>query len=187
VVAFGRASGGLPDNPYSDPPPAVSPLALIVLEETLRPDARETIRFMRDQEMDLKLISGDAPQTVTAVASAVGVPADAGVVTGDELPEEHAALARIAEQNTIFCRIRPEQKKALVASLAERGRFVAMIGDGVNDVPALKRARLAVAMGSGSQITKGIADIVLLKDQFSRLPRAVGESHATSIASPGST
>jgi cation-transporting ATPase E len=175
VVAFGRASGGLPDNPYSDPPPAVTPLALIVLEETLRPDARETIRFMRSQEMDLKLISGDAPQTVTAVASAVGVPAGAGVVTGDELPEERRALAGVAEENTIFCRIRPEQKKALVSALADRGRFVAMIGDGVNDVPALKRARMAVAMGSGSQITKGIADIVLLKDEFAKLPRAVAE------------
>ncbi len=175
VVAFGRASGGLPDNPYSDPPPAVTPLALIVLEETLRPDARETIAYMRDQEMDLKLISGDAPQTVTAVASAVGVPSGAGVVTGDQLPEEKTELGRIAEENTIFCRIRPEQKKALVSALAERGRFVAMIGDGVNDVPALKRARMAVAMGSGSQITKGIADIVLLKDEFSRLPRAVSE------------
>ncbi len=175
VVAFGRASGGLPDNPYSDPPPAVTPFALIVLEETLRPDAQETIAYMRDQEMDLKLISGDAPQTVTAVASAVGVPAGAGVVTGDQLPEDRTELGRIAEENTIFCRIRPEQKKALVSALAERGRFVAMIGDGVNDVPALKSARMAVAMGSGSQITKGIADIVLLKDQFSRLPRAVSE------------
>jgi cation-transporting ATPase E len=175
VVAFGRASGGLPDNPYSDPPPPVTPLALVVLEETLRPDAQETIAYMREQEMDLKLISGDAPQTVTAVASAVGVPTGAGVITGDELPEDRAELGRIAEENTIFCRIRPEQKKALVSALAERRRFVAMIGDGVNDVPALKRARMAVAMGSGSQITKGIADIVLLKDQFSRLPRAVSE------------
>jgi cation-transporting ATPase E len=174
VVAFGRASGGLPDNPYSDPPPAVTPICLVVLEETLRPDARETIRFIRRQETDLKLISGDAPQTVMAVASAVGMPVT-GVVTGDDLPEDHASLALIAEENTIFCRIRPEQKKALVQALAERGRFVAMIGDGVNDVPALKRARLAVAMGSGSQITKGIADIVLLKDQFSRLPRAIAE------------
>jgi magnesium-transporting ATPase (P-type) len=175
VVAFGRASGGLPDNPFSDPPPAVTPLALIVLQETLRPDARETIRYMRDQEMDLKLISGDAPQTVTAVASAVGVSTGAGVITGDQLPDDREALGRVAEENTIFCRIRPEQKKALVSALAERGRYVAMIGDGVNDVPALKRARMAVAMGSGSQITKGIADIVLLKDQFSRLPRAVSE------------
>jgi P-type E1-E2 ATPase len=175
VVAFGRASGGLPDNPYSEPPPAVTPLALVVLEETLRPDAQETIAYMREQEIDLKLISGDAPQTVTAVASAVGVPAGVGVVTGDDLPEDRGSLARVAEENTIFSRIRPEQKKALVSALADKGHFVAMIGDGVNDVPALKRARMAVAMGSGSQITKGIADIVLLKDQFSRLPRAVSE------------
>jgi magnesium-transporting ATPase (P-type) len=175
VVAFGRASGGLPDNAYSEPPPAVSPLALVVLEETLRPDAAETIAYMREQQMDLKLISGDARQTVTAVATSVGIPADAGVIEGDRLPDDRAALADVAEQNTIFCRIRPEQKKALVSALADRGRFTAMIGDGVNDVPALKRARLAVGMGSGSQITKGIADIVLLKDQFSRLPRAVAE------------
>src|SRR5262249_523990 len=109
------------------------------------------------------------------VASSVGIPEAVGVITGDELPEERAALARAAEENTIFCRIRPEQKKALVSALAERGRFTAMIGDGVNDVPALKRARLAVAMGSGSQITKGIADIVLLTAQFARLPRAIPE------------
>ncbi len=175
VVAFGRASGGLPDNPYSDAPPPITPLALVVLQETLRPDARETIEFMRQEQMDLKLISGDAPQTVTAVAAAVGVPEGAGMVEGDQLPEERSALAEAAQRNTIFCRIRPEQKKALVSALAERGRFTAMIGDGVNDVPALKRARMAVAMGSGAQITKGIADIVLLKDQFSRLPRAVAE------------
>jgi magnesium-transporting ATPase (P-type) len=175
VVAFGRASGGLPDNPYSDAPPAITPLALVVLQETLRPDALETIEFMRQEQMDLKLISGDAPQTVTAVAAAVGVPEGAGVVEGDQLPEERRALTETALRNTIFCRIRPEQKKALVSALAEAGRFTAMIGDGVNDVPALKRARMAVAMGSGAQITKGIADIVLLKDQFSRLPRAVAE------------
>jgi cation-transporting P-type ATPase E len=175
VVAFGRASGGLPDDPYSEPPPAVTPLALVVLEETLRPDARETIAFMREQQVDLKLISGDASQTVTAVAAAVGVPPEAGVIEGDRLPEERRALARTAERNTIFCRIRPEQKKSLVSALADRGRFTAMIGDGVNDVPALKRARLAVAMGSGAPITKGIADIILLKDQFARLPRAVAE------------
>jgi magnesium-transporting ATPase (P-type) len=175
VIAFGEAPGGLPADPASSPPPRLEPRALVVLEETLRPDAAETIQFMRDEEVDLKLISGDARQTVTAVAYALGVDRDAGVVEGPDLPVEKAELARVAEENTIFCRITPEQKKALVGALSDAGRFTAMIGDGVNDVPALKQARMAVAMGSGSQITKGIADIVLLHDEFSMLPRAVAE------------
>ena len=175
VVAFGRAEGTLPADPAAEAPPTIAPMALIVLEESLRPDAAETIAFMREQKMDLKLISGDARETVTAVATSIGVPADAGVIEGHELPTERTALAAAAQRNTVFCRIRPEQKKALVGALSASGRFTAMIGDGVNDVPALKQARMAVAMGSGSQITKGIADIVLLSDQFSRLPRAIAE------------
>ncbi|HEX6204205.1 MAG TPA: cation-translocating P-type ATPase [Solirubrobacterales bacterium] len=175
VVAFGQTSEPLPDDPAARGAPPMQPLALVVLEETLRPDAAETIAYMREEEVDLKLISGDAAATVTAVAFAVGVPRDAGVVEGPDLPEDPEELAKVAQANTIFCRIKPEQKKALVGALVAAGRYVAMIGDGVNDVPALKRARMAVAMGSGAQVTKGVADVVLLKDQFSRLPEAVGE------------
>jgi cation-transporting ATPase E len=175
VLAFGQSSDALPADPASGSAPRMEPLALIVLEETLRPDAAETIAFMREQEVDLKLISGDARATVTAVAYAVGVPREAGVIEGPDLPEDPEGLAAVALANTIFCRIKPEQKKALVGALVDAGRYVAMIGDGVNDVPALKRARMAVAMGSGAQVTKGVADVVLLKDQFSRLPEAVGE------------
>lgn len=175
VVAFGQTGEALPDDPAAKGAPRMQPLALVVLEETLRPDAAETVAYMREQEVDLKLISGDAAATVTAVAYAVGVPRDAGVVEGPDLPEDPDELAEVALANTIFCRIKPEQKKALVGALVAAGRYVAMIGDGVNDVPALKRARMAVAMGSGAQVTKGVADVVLLKDQFSRLPEAVGE------------
>ena len=175
VVAFGQTSEPLPSDPAANGAPRITPLALVVLEETLRPDAAETIAFMREQEVDLKLISGDAAATVTAVAYAVGVPPEAGVVEGPDLPEDEEGLKQVALENTIFCRIKPEQKKALVGALVAAGRYVAMIGDGVNDVPALKRARMAVAMGSGTQVTKGVADVVLLKDQFSRLPEAVGE------------
>ncbi|MDQ3758459.1 MAG: HAD-IC family P-type ATPase [Actinomycetota bacterium] len=175
VVAFAEAPGALPSDPASEAPPRLTPTALVVLEERLRSDAAETIEFMRSQQVDLKLISGDARSTVTAVAYAIGVPADAGVIEGFQLPDDRERLGEVAVNNTIFCRITPEQKKALVTALGDRGRFTAMIGDGVNDVPALKQARMAVAMGSGSQITKGVADIVLLKDQFSMLPRAVGE------------
>ncbi len=175
VVAFGQADGPLPADAASAPPPRLTALALVVLEESLRPDAAETIAFMRDQEVDLKLISGDARATVTAVAYGVGVPRDAGVVEGPDLPDDPEALTEVVLANTIFCRIKPEQKKSLVAALVEAGRYVAMIGDGVNDVPALKQARMAVAMGSGAQVTKGVADVVLLKDEFSRLPEAIGE------------
>jgi magnesium-transporting ATPase (P-type) len=175
VVAFGQSSEALPSDPAAGGAPKLTPLALVVLEETLRPDAAETIAYMREQEVDLKLISGDAAATVTAVAYAVGVPREAGVIEGPDLPEDEEGLKRAALENTIFCRIKPEQKKALVGALVAAGRYVAMIGDGVNDVPALKRARMAVAMGSGAQVTKGVADVVLLKDQFSRLPEAVGE------------
>jgi magnesium-transporting ATPase (P-type) len=175
VVAFGESSAALPADPGAGAAPRLAPLALVVLEETLRPDAAETIAFMREQEVDLKLISGDARATVTAVAYAVGVPREAGVIEGTELPEDPEELAEVALSNTIFCRIKPEQKKALIDALVGAGRYVAMIGDGVNDVPALKRARMAVAMGSGAQVTKGVADVVLLKDEFARLPEAVGE------------
>jgi cation-transporting P-type ATPase E len=175
VVAFGQSAEALPGDAAAGKPPTLTALALIVLEETLRPDAAETIATMRAEEVDLKLISGDARATVTAVAYAVGVPREAGVIEGSDLPDDPEKLAEVALANTIFCRIKPEQKKALVAALVGAGRYVAMIGDGVNDVPALKQARMAVAMGSGTQVTKGVADVVLLKDQFSRLPEAVGE------------
>jgi len=175
VVAFGQTGEALPDDPAANGAPRLTPLALVVLEETLRPDAAETIAYMREEEVDLKLISGDAAATVTAVAYAVGVPQDAGVIEGPDLPEDEEGLAKAATENTIFCRIKPEQKKALVGALVAAGRYVAMIGDGVNDVPALKRARMAVAMGSGTQVTKGVADVVLLKDEFERLPEAIGQ------------
>jgi magnesium-transporting ATPase (P-type) len=175
VVAFGESSEPLPANPSEETAPRLAPVALVVLEETLRPDAAETVATMREENVDLKLISGDARATVTAVAAAVGVPWDAGTIEGSELPTDAEGLAEAAQRNTVFCRIKPEQKRDLVAALAASGRYAAMIGDGVNDVPALKQARMAVAMGSGAQVTKGVADVVLLKDEFARLPQAVGE------------
>jgi P-type E1-E2 ATPase len=175
VVVFGETSEPLPADAAGQVAPRLAPIALVVLEETLRPDAAQTVALMREEEVDLKLISGDARATVTAVAVAVGVPADAGVIDGSELPEDAEGLAVAAQRNTVFCRIKPEQKRDLVAALAASGRYAAMIGDGVNDVPALKRARMAVAMGSGAQVTKGVADVVLLEDEFARLPEAVGE------------
>ncbi len=175
VVAFGESSEALPASASEQTAPRLQPIALVVLEETLRPDAVETVATMREEEVELKLISGDARATVTAVAAAVGVPPDAGTIEGSELPEDPEGLAEAALRNTVFCRIKPEQKRDLVGALAASGRYAAMIGDGVNDVPALKKARMAVAMGSGAQVTKGVADVVLLKDEFARLPQAIAE------------
>lgn len=175
VVALSRTTSPLPASGADGHPEGLAPLALVVLRENLRPGVEETLELMRSEDVALKLISGDARATVTAVASAVGIPADAGVVEGTELPDDPEELAEVARANTIFCRIRPEQKRALVTALSESGAYTAMIGDGVNDVPALKSARMAVAMGSGSQVTKSVADVVLLEDQFERLPEAIAE------------
>ncbi len=175
VVALSRTTAALPASGSDGHPQGLEPVALVVLRENLRPGVQETLELMRREDVSLKLISGDARATVTAVASAVGIPSGAGVIEGPDLPEDEDALAEVAKVNTIFCRIRPEQKRQLVSALATSGAYTAMIGDGVNDVPALKSARMAVAMGSGSQVTKSVADVVLLSDQFSRLPEAIAE------------
>ena len=175
VVALCRTTAPLPASGLDGHPAGLEPIALVVLRENLRPGVEETLALMRSEEVSLKLISGDARATVTAVADAVGIPTDAGVIEGPDLPEDEDELAEVAAANTIFCRIRPEQKRQLVSALAASGAYTAMIGDGVNDVPALKSARMAVAMGSGSQVTKSVADVVLLEDQFSRLPEAIAE------------
>ncbi|MGK2956460.1 MAG: cation-translocating P-type ATPase [Solirubrobacterales bacterium] len=175
VVALTQTRSPLPEHGRDGHPPGMEPVALVVLEENLRPGVSETLELMSSENVDLKLISGDARATVTAVARAVGIPDDTGVIEGGNLPDDPEQLAAIARDNTIFCRIKPEQKKALVTALSEAGCYTAMIGDGVNDVPALKSARMAVAMGSGSQVTKSVADVVLLEDEFARLPEAVAE------------
>ena len=172
VVAFCQSDGPLPAEGATGPPPGLTPLGLIVFEENLREGVAETLELMRSEEVSLKLISGDAPETVEAVARQVGLEVD-GSITGDELPEDPERLVEVAGANTVFARISPEQKKDLVVALADGGRYTAMIGDGVNDVPALKAARMAVGMGSGTQVTRSVADVVLLKDEFARLPEAI--------------
>ncbi|MGA7397622.1 MAG: HAD-IC family P-type ATPase [Solirubrobacterales bacterium] len=175
VVALSQTKLPLPADASNGHPEGLEPIALVVLEENLRPGVTETLELMRSEDVALKLISGDARATVTSVAQAVGISVDAGVIEGTQLSEDPEVLTAQARDNTIFCRIRPEQKKALVTALSESGAYTAMIGDGVNDVPALKSARMAVAMGSGSQVTKSVADVVLLEDEFSRLPEAIAE------------
>ncbi|TML15663.1 MAG: HAD family hydrolase, partial [Actinobacteria bacterium] len=152
-----------------------TPVAVIVLEDTVRPDAREILEFFIAQDVDLKVISGDHPQTVAAVARRAGIPNAEVAFDARELPEEREAMADVLAQHSVFGRVTPHQKRAMVGALQSRGKIVAMTGDGVNDVLALKDADMGIAMGSGSAATRAVAQLVLLDNQFSTLPRVLAE------------
>lgn len=152
-------------------PANLIPLAVLSFSDRLRPEAYETIQGFAKAGIEIKIISGDHPQTVAALAKQAGLGNDLAVISGQELEQmSPIEFTQTAKNSTIFGRITPEQKAKLVDSLRKSGRYVAMIGDGVNDVLSLKRANLAIAMESGSKATRGIADIVLLKDSFGVLP-----------------
>jgi cation-transporting ATPase E len=148
---------------------------IIVLEEGLRRDAADTIAFLVREGVEVKIISGDGLDTVRAVAQAVGVPFAERAIDGHAFPSQDAALAEVADAHAVFARVSPDQKRRLVRVLTREGKYVAMIGDGVNDVLALKEARLAIAMGNGSQMAKGVSDLVLLNNAFATVPRAIDE------------
>jgi len=166
VVAFGTAAGPLPPDADA-PPPGLRPLGLVVLSEELRPEARRTVEFFRAEGVELKVLSGDSPNTVHAIATDAGIAGDEPPVDGSEV-EDPPLSARV------IGRISPEGKKRYVERLREGGRYVAMVGDGVNDVPALKAARLAIAQGSGSQMARSVADVVLVNGDFAAVPEMVG-------------
>jgi len=153
----------LPDN--------LQPLGILRFSDQLRPEAQETLDGFAKADIEVKIISGDNPQTVAALARQAGLGDDIEVVSGQELAQMSASeFVQTALTSTVFGRITPEQKADLVRSLRRRGKYVAMIGDGVNDVLSLKQANLAIAMESGSKATRSVADIVLLKDSFGALP-----------------
>jgi cation-transporting ATPase E len=157
-------------------PPGLLPLSLVTLRDELRPDARETLAKFTQAGIRFKVISGDNPQTVAALAIQAGLASSMGVISGLDLAQMDAAqLSQAAEEATVFGRITPQQKEQLVEALRKRGHYIAMMGDGVNDVLSLKKANLGIAMQSGSQATRGVADIVLLNDSFASLPSAFQE------------
>ncbi len=159
------------DDP--DAPGSVHPAALVVLEQRVRPDARETLDYFAAQKVTIKVISGDNAVSVGAVAGSLGLEGE--TMDGRNLPEQPDALADTLEECTTFGRVRPDQKRAMVRALQSRGHTVAMTGDGVNDVLALKDADIGVAMGSGSSASRAVAQIVLLDNKFATLPYVVGE------------
>ena len=176
VLALGDIRSPLPTDD-SEPafPDDVMPLGLVVLAERLRPSAAETVAFLTAQDVGLKVLSGDAPATVGAIARDAGVPGAAPALNGEALPAEPEALRDAVLSAPAFGRISPEGKRAVVDALTSAGRYVAMVGDGVNDVPALKDARLAIAQGSGAQMSRSVADLVLVRDDFAVVPGMVAE------------
>jgi P-type E1-E2 ATPase len=176
VLTLGRFTTPL-QTAGSEPsfPEDVRALGLVVLAERLRPNAEDTVAFFVAQHVDLKVLSGDAPATVGAIARDAGVPGSAQSLDGDALPTRPAALREAVLAAPAVGRISPEGKRAVVDALAAAGRFVAMVGDGVNDVPALKEARLAIAQGSGAQMARSVADLVLVRGDFAVVPGMVAE------------
>jgi len=153
----------------------LAPAALVVINQTLRPDAADTVAYFLDQNVRMKVISGDNAVTVGAIAAQAGVPDADDPVDARELPEDPEALAEVLETHSVFGRVTPAQKRAMVGALQSRGHVVAMTGDGVNDVLALKDADLGIAMGSGAGATRSVAQIVLLDDRFAVMPSVVAE------------
>ncbi len=172
VLLLARAGSDLEGETL---PERLEPAALLLFEEHVRSDARKTLEYFTEQDVAIKVISGDNPVTVAAVARRACVPACGEPVDARALPEDTQELAAIMEERTVFGRVTPAQKEAMVASLQSRGHVVAMTGDGVNDVLALKKANIGIAMGSGSPASRAVAQLVLLDGRFETLPEVVAE------------
>jgi cation-transporting P-type ATPase E len=153
----------------------LSPVALVVIEQRLRTEAPDTIRYFTDQGVQAKVISGDNAVSVGAVAAKLDIEGADDPVDARQLPSDQDALADELESHSIFGRVAPRQKRDMVHALQSRGHNVAMTGDGVNDVLALKDADIGVSMGSGSEATKAVAQIVLMNNNFASLPSVVAE------------
>lgn len=156
-------------------PGVVTPAALVILDQKVRPDAKDTLDYFAGQHVAVKVISGDNAVSVGTVAGSLGLTGGDHAVDARTLPTDADALAKEVERNTVFGRVSPAQKRLMVGALQARGHTVAMTGDGVNDVLALKDADIGVAMGSGSPASRGVAQIVLLDNKFATLPSVVGE------------
>jgi cation-transporting ATPase E len=172
VLLVARPSG----IPAADRPlPPVRPVGLLVIDQALRPDAADTVAWFAREGVALKVLSGDNPATVAAIAAQAGIEGAAGPVDARTLPEDAEGLAEVMESTSVFGRVSPEQKRGMVDALQSRGHVVAMTGDGVNDVLALKRADLGIAMGSGAGASRSVAQIVLVDNRFATMPGVVAE------------
>ena len=165
VLAFGVAAGLEDERPDAR--------GLVLLAERLRPEARATVDWFRSQGVELKVLSGDRLETVASIAADAGV--EGAALDAAQLPADAGELQRVVLEHAVFGRISPQDKRRVVEALRNAGRYVAMVGDGVNDVPALKAARLAIAQGTGTQMARSVADVVLVRGEFAAVPAMVAE------------
>ena len=178
VLVFAGKSSATALHDESGQPllPPLTLLGVVSFSDELRPHLHETLDAFTENGVKLKVISGDNPQTVAALARQAGLPGDLKAVSGPELAEmNEAEFASTATEATIFGRITPQQKERLVTALRHRGEYVAMTGDGVNDVLSLKKANLGIAMESGSTATRSVAAMILMNDSFEAMPAALKE------------
>ena len=173
VVAIGITGAAFPED--RSELGAVQPLGIAVLSEELRSETRETIAYLTEQGVDVVVLSGDAAATVAAIASDAGIPVRGHEREGSDLPDDDLELDRRVAEIGVVGRVSPEGKRRVIESLKRQGRYVAMVGDGVNDVPALKASRLSIAQGSGAQMAKAVADVVLVRGDFAAVPGMVAE------------
>ena len=156
-------------------PDDLTVVAVLELHEQPRPQASDTLSYFARQQVTIRVISGDNPTTVRNLAERIGLVGATKALDARTLPTDSKEFADAVEANRVFGRVTPEQKQQMVDALQARGHTVAMTGDGVNDVLALKDADLGIAMGSGSAITRGVAQVVILNDDFDVLPAVVSE------------
>ena len=179
VLAFAEMAGE-PDVASGVAAYDVVPLALIVMSDQIRHDIQDTLAAFREEGLTLKVISGDNIETVRAIAAAAGMDIGNRAYSGAELDAMgEGEFESAVSESHVFARIEPDTKQRIVESLRRNGEYVSMVGDGVNDVPALKEADLAIVMNDGTQISKDVADIVLLNNAMSTLPRAFREGKET--------
>ena len=172
VLVLARSAAPLLDEQL---PSGLVGAGLVVLEEQLRPEAARAIGYLLQQGVAVKVLSGDSPATVAAVAARVGVPEAGDPVGARSLPADLDALATVLEGSAVFGRVQPHQKRDAVLALQSRGHVVAMTGDGVNDIPALKAADIGMAMGTGSPATRAVGRLVLLDGEFGVVPHILAE------------
>jgi cation-transporting ATPase E len=165
VLAFGIADRLEEERPEAR--------GLVLLAERLRPEARSTVEWFHTQGVELKVLSGDRPETVASIARDAGI--EGAALDASQLPADAGELRRLVAEHAVLGRISPQDKRRVVESLRDSGRYVAMVGDGVNDVPALKAARLAIAQGTGTQMARSVADVILVRGEFAAVPAMVAE------------